>query len=77
MKVVVTYQYPEQTPATIEVPEKIILHPTTGSLALAFNEYVSGIKTLEVLRGNIHYLMQEKGYITKDAKILLVEIFPN
>lgn len=77
MKVVVTYQYPEQTPATIEVPEEIILHPATGSLALAFNEYVPGVKSLEVLRSNIHYLMQEKGYITKNAKILLVEMFPN
>lgn len=77
MKIKVAYQYPEQIPATVEVPEEIVLHPEYKSLQFAFNTYVPGIKALEVFQRNIHYLMVEKGLITKDAKILSVEIFPN
>lgn len=77
MKVIVTYQYPGVSSVTIEIPEEIILHPVSNSLLIAFSEFVAGIKTFEVLRSNIHYLMQERGYITKDAEILSIEIFPN
>lgn len=72
MKYIVTIQYPNYKPVKIDVTRNLT-SSSWESLKLSFSSEISGY-TSEKLHNTIEYILIKKGIVSKDAKILALEI---